>query len=274
VSVLIVARLSFQEARQRRLLTIILLLGLAFLVLYAVGFHYYTEESTFSQVGERFEITNFLIISALYAVNFLGIVLAVVLSVDTIAGDVASGAIHTVVTKPLRRWEVVLGKWLGLSLLLNLIIVAIVGAMLAISWLMAGYLPPNVGQGLGLIVLAELVLLTLSILGGTRLNTLANGVLMLMLYGLAFISGWIEQIGAFTGNETAVDVGILISLVMPSEAMWRRAAYLMQPPFVRDLGATPFLTMTAPSTGMVVYTLAYVALALLAAIRLFDRRDL
>ncbi len=51
-----------------------------------------------------------------------------------------------------------------------------------------------------------------------------------MLYGLAFIAGWIEQFGALFRNEAAVNTGIVISLLVPSEAMWKRAAYLLQPP--------------------------------------------
>jgi hypothetical protein len=84
--------------------------------------------------------------------------------------------------------------------------------------------------------LEGLVVLTLSILGGTRLSTLTNAVVIFMLYGLAFIAGWIEQIGSFLRSEAAVNIGIIISLLIPSEAMWKRAAYLMQPSFLRELG--------------------------------------
>jgi ABC-type transport system involved in multi-copper enzyme maturation permease subunit len=125
-------------------------------------------------------------------------------------------------------------------------------------------------------MLEGLVVLTLSILGGTRLSTLTNGVVVFMLYGLAFIAGWIEQIGAFLSNEAAVNIGIIVSLLMPSEAMWKRAAYLMQPSFLRELGldATPFGAASAPSEAMVVYAAVYTAAALMLAVRWFNRRDL
>lgn len=273
-SILTVAGLTFQEARQRRILHLILLLGIAFVALFAVGFYLAVEKSRFTVVGERLELSSFLLNAALYAANFLAVVLAVVMSVDTIAGEVASGAIHTIVTKPLRRWQVIMGKWLGLACLLSLILATLVGAMVGIAWAVSGYAPENLVQGVGLMVLAELVLLTLSILGGTFLNTLANGVFVFMLYGLAFIAGWIEQIGALLRSELAVDVGILISFLMPSEAMWRRASYLMQPPFLRELGFGPFATASAPSAAMVVYALLYVVAVLLLAMRLFQQRDL
>jgi ABC-type transport system involved in multi-copper enzyme maturation permease subunit len=211
-----------------------------------------------------------------YAINFLVVMLAVLTSVDTIAGEIASGTIQTIVTKPLRRWQVVVGKWLGLALMLSVFTVIMCAALMLIVKLDAGYAPNNPISAIGLIVLEGLVVLTLSILGGTRLSTLTNGVVIFMLYGLAFIAGWIEQIGSVLRSDAAVNVGIVISLIIPSEAMWKRAAYLMQPPFLRELGfdATPFGAASAPSEAMVAYAVLYTGVALAVAVRWFNRRDL
>ncbi|MDQ1301208.1 MAG: type transport system permease protein, partial [Chloroflexota bacterium] len=190
--------------------------------------------------------------------------------------EIASGAIQTIVTKPLRRWHVVAGKWLGLALMLTAFTVVMCAALMGIVKLEADYTARNPVQAIGLIVLEGLIVLTLSILGGTRLSTLTNGVVVFMLYGLAFIAGWIEQIGSMMRSEAAVNIGIAVSLLMPSEAMWKRAAYLLQPPFLRELGldATPFGAATAPSEAMVGYAILYTALALFLAVKQFSGRDL
>jgi hypothetical protein len=117
------------------------------------------------------------------------------------------------------------------------------------------------------------VLLSLSLLAGTRLSTLTNGVLLFMLYGLAFIGAWVEQIGSFFQSRAAVNIGIITSLLLPVEALWRRAAYLMQPPILSSI-PSPFSGVSPPSAAMVVYALVYAALALLLAMRSFSRRDL
>ncbi|RME46897.1 MAG: ABC transporter permease [Chloroflexi bacterium] len=272
-----IAHLTFMEARQRRLLWAVALLGFAFLALFAVGFFLVHREFTrqaASNLSELFEVTDFFLLAGLYVVNFLMIMLAVLTSVDTIAGEISSGTIHTIVTKPLRRWEVVLGKWLGLAGMLTVFTIVMSAGMMLIVWLIAGYRPPSPVQGIALMVVEGWVLLTLSILGGTRLSTLTNGVVVFMLYGLAFIAGWIEQIGAVVRNEAAVNIGIVASLLMPSEAMWKRAAYLMEPPFLRALGIHPFSSVSTPSTAMVAYTIAYILLGLSAAIYSFQQRDL
>jgi len=278
-SIFEIARLTFLEARMRKMLWAIVLLGIAFLALYAIGFHLIYTDIRAHMVGgaaRLLEPVNFFVLAGLYAINFLVVMLAVLTSVDTIAGEIASGAIQTIATKPLRRGAIVVGKWLGLALMLAVFTVAMCAALMLIVKLEADYTVRNPIQAIGLIVLEGLIVLTLSILGGTRLSTLTNGVVVFMLYGLAFIAGWIEQIGSMLRSEAAVNIGIAVSLLMPSEAMWKRAAYLLQPPFLRELGldATPFGAASAPSEAMVVYAVLYTALALWIAIKEFSRRDL
>ena len=277
MNTLAIARLTFLEARQRKLLWAGVLMGVAFLLIFSIGF-YFIHQDIERNVGptmtEMMAPNNFFLMAGLYVVNFLVVVLAVLISVDTIAGEVASGTIHTLVTKPLRRWEVVMGKWLGLAVMLSLFTLLLAAAMIGVVWAIARYVPNNVLQGLALIVLEGIVVLSLSILGSARLSTLTNGVVIFMFYGLAFIAGWVEQFGALMRNSTATDIGILISFLMPSEAMWKRAAYLMQPPLMRDLGITPFSSASSPSSAMVMYTLGYTIVVLALAVRAFQRRDL
>jgi Cu-processing system permease protein len=273
-----VARITLEEARMRKIVWAIVLLGLAFLIIFGVGFYFmYRDVSRFNQgIARVLEPVNFFVLAGLYGINFLVVVLALLMSVDTIAGEVASGTIQTLVTKPLRRWEVVVGKWLGLGLLLAAFTVILSGSLTGLVAIMSGYIPANLPQAVGLMVLEGLVVLSLSLLGGTRLPALANGVVIFMFYGLAFIAGWIEQIGSYLQNEAAVNIGIIVSLFLPIETMWKRAAYILQPPFLRELGfdASPFGAASAPSPLMVWYAAGYTVLMLLLAIRSFNRRDL
>lgn len=275
MNVLVLAHLTFLEARQRRLFWIILVIGLAALGLFTTGFYFmYRDLEASGSSSVRMQLSNVLLMMALYGVSSLGVMLAVLISADTISGEIASGTIQTVVTKPLRRWEIVLGKWLGLAAMLAVFTVAVSAGFVAIVWRIAGYLPPHLGEGLALMVLEGVFFLTLSILGGTRLPPMGNGVAVFMLYGLAFVGGWVEQAGALLHIEPAVNIGIIASLLVPGETMWRRAAYLMQPPVMRELNLSPFTAATAPSTAMVIYTVVFTALALGAAVYSFGKRDL
>jgi ABC-type transport system involved in multi-copper enzyme maturation permease subunit len=275
VSTLVIARLTFHEALRRRIVLAALLLGLLFLVVYGVGFHFIDQElrREGSTPLELFGFRTFLTTAGLYVVNFLMVMLTVLTSVDTLSGEVGSGTIHTLAAKPLRRWEIVLGKWLGFAAMLSLYLLLVAGGVIAIVNSASGQFPTGVVPGIPLMWLNVLLLLSVTLLGGTLLSTLANGVTLFGLYAVAFIGGWIEQIGSFFENQTALNIGIISSLLLPSEALWRRAAYEMQPlASVIDIG--PFITISVPSPLMIGYAVVYGALALLLAMIVFTRRDL
>jgi Cu-processing system permease protein len=266
--------LTFQEAWRRWMVVVALALGVLFLLLFTIGFALITSSlnPAMSEIQRRFNY-NLLLMAGLYVTHFLTVMLAIFASVDTVSGEIASHTIQAIVTKPVRRWQVLLGKWLGYAAMISLYLGLLAGGILVAAYLLVGYLPPNSMAGVALLVLEALVLLSLSLLGGTRLSTLTNGVLLFMLYGLAFIGAWVEQIGSLLQSHAAVNIGILTSLLMPVEALWRRAAYLMQPPILSGL-PSPFSGVSPPSTAMVLYALAYTALALVLAMWSFSRRDL
>lgn len=271
-----IAWLTFREAWRRRMVLAALGLGVVFLLLFLVGFWLINQELGEQQVSTlqmQFDY-NMLMMAGFYVLHFLTVMLAIFASVDTVAGEITSHTVQTIVTKSVRRWEVLIGKWLGYLAMLVLYLGLLGGGMLGSVYLMVGYVPPNPIQGLLLLVLEAQVLLSLSLFGGTLFSTLTNGVILFMLYGLAFIGSWVEQIGALLQSPAAVRVGIITSLVMPVEALWHRAAYLMQTPLARNLPISPFGGTSTPSAAMVVYALLYAMVALLFAVRMFSQRDL
>jgi ABC-2 type transport system permease protein len=280
MSTFTIARLTFREAARRRVLLAALLLGLLFLAVYGIGMHYMVADMNNSniRVVNRSEIYNFLLMAGLYVVNFLTVMMTVLTSVDTLSGEVASGTIHTLVSKPIRRWEVVAGKWLGFSGMLALYLLLMGGGVLLLIWALTGYYPQHPETALLLMLLNAFLLLSVSLFGGASFSTLTNGVLVFGLYGVAFIGGWLEQIGTMlpdpTAGHTLVNIGIITSLIMPSEALWRRAAYTVQSPLVAALGFSPFTSRSVPSPIMIFYAVAYLALALFLAVRRFQQRDL
>ena len=273
---LVIARLTFREAARRRILLAALLLGIVFLIIYGLGFHYVNIEieREGTRVLQRNEIRNFLFMAGLYVVNFLTVMMAVLTSVDTLSGEIASGTVHTLVSKPVRRREIVLGKWLGFAGMLTMYLILMAGGVVTLVYAISGYVAPNLVNGLALLWLNAILLLGVSLVGGAILSTLANGVLVFGLYGIAFVGGWIEQIGSFLQNQTAVNIGVLSSLIIPSEALWKRAAYEMQSPLGQALGITPFSAVSVPSSMMIAYAVVYSAAALFLAVRLFAHRDL
>jgi len=272
-----IAHLTLHEAVRRRVLTAALIVGTAFLALFGVGMHFMLRELNKS-VGltliERRVMLNALTLAGLFAASRLIVITAVLLPVDTLSGEIASGVIQTLAAKPVRRSEIVLGKWIGHWLVLLVYFVLIVGGVLVVARALGHFTPPHIERGLPLLMLEATVLLSVAIAGGTRLSTITNGMTAFGLYGFAFIGNWIEQIGTFTDNVAARNVGTVSSLIMPSESLWNLAAYQMQPTIMRELTATPFSPVAVPSVAIVWWSVGYIVVALWLGLRVFRRRAL
>lgn len=282
----ILAQSTFKEAVRRRIVLTGLVLGVLFLIIFTIGFYMITSGLQTATAGmsskanqsvnliAKTEGTNFLLLAGLYAVTFLSIAIAALLGADTLAGEIGSGAIQTIVAKPIRRSDIVLGKWVGFAGLLFLYIGLMAGGTMISVKLLSGYTAPHFLAGLGLIYMESLLVMTVSLMCSSALSALATGGVVFGLYGLAFIGGWVEQLGSLLQSHTAVTVGIVTSLIIPSEALWRRAAYEMQSPLSGALGMSPFSTVSVPSLFMIVYAVLYLVGALVLGIRIFQNRDL
>jgi ABC-type transport system involved in multi-copper enzyme maturation permease subunit len=270
-------QLTLYEALRRRVLAAVLVCGLAFLVLFAIGFHFiaadFARHAGVAALERRLGLT-FLTLAGLFAVNFLTLMTAVLLPVDTLSGEIESGVMQTLAAKPITRSAILLGKWTAFAIVMVCYLAMMAGGVLIVARVIGHLGLQHVERGLPLMALEGLVLLSVSIAGGTRFSTITNGIIAFGLYGIAFIGNWVEQIGTMTGNDTARNVGTIASLVMPSDVMGQLAAHHMQPPIMRDLQLSPFSTASVPSPAMVWWAVGYVAVTLAIALRQFRRRAL
>jgi Cu-processing system permease protein len=274
---LTMAHLTLHEARRRRILLAALIAGVAFLVFYGVGLFAVVRnlgENPKTTILERRVALNMLTLAGLYAANLLVTLMAVLLPVDTLSGEIGSGVMQTMAVRPIRRRDIVLGKWLGHWLVMASYFALLYGGVLAVVFVIGRFTPPRIEVGLPLVLLEATVFLTISIAGGTRLSTVTNGMLAFGLFGLAFIANWVEQIGTMLGNTAAQQIGTIMSLLMPSEAIWQMAASQMQPAIIRELGNSPFSPFSVASPAMIWWAAGYIVVVLAIGVRTFGRRAL
>jgi Cu-processing system permease protein len=272
----IMAGVTFREAARKKILWMALAAGVAFLLLFSLGLHFQVETFQENNVPAlvRKQALNGILMVGLYAIDSLVVVMTVLTSVDTLSGEIASGAIQAIAAKPVSRWEVLAGKWLGFSFMLSLYIGMMVIGIDTAAHFEAGVGARHMLRGYGLIWMESMLLLSVTFFFGTWFSTLTNGVLTLGLHGLAFLGGWLEQAGALTHTPKAVDVGIIASILMPSESLWRRAVFEMQSPLTTALNFSPFSGASVPSSLMIGYAALYLVVFFLLAIRRLQKRDL
>jgi Cu-processing system permease protein len=273
--VLTIARLTWLEARRRRIVLAALLGGAAFVLVFATAIYFIWRGSEGLDVVRARVVLLLLLVAGLYVVNLLTAALAIMLPVDTLSGEIDSGVMQTLASKPISRSAIVLGKALAFWCMTAAYLAIMVGGIVvSLHWLTDFTPPPSVPRATLLMLLGATVLLCWTILWGVRLKTVTNGIFAFGFYGLAFIGGWVEQIGALASNETARRIGTAISLFSPADAMWRRAAYELQPDSIRTLQLGPFATASVPSVAMILWTLAFIVATLGLALLRFERRAL
>jgi Cu-processing system permease protein len=287
-----IAKLTFREAVRRKALYGAIALTTVFLALYGWGIDAALRElaedagpgsiarraadvgidTTILAVGQLF-------LAGLFAVASIASLLAIFMAAGTIAHEVDQGTLYAIVSKPVARWQVVVGKWLGGAAMLAVYVAVTALATAAIVYWRAGYWPDRLPQGILLLTAKVALLHAVTMLGSVLMPAITAGIVMFIVYSVTNVTGLLEQVGAEAEIESLVRIGIYGSLVLPADALWKMAAYTVQPPNpLLALGIRtmmgPFMVLSPPSIWMGIYAMGYMAAALGAAIWRFSRRDL
>jgi len=272
----ILACVTLREAARRKILWTALLAAVLLLAIFAVALRFQVAEFEGRPMSPfvRYQVESGMLMVGLYTCDLLAVVMTILTSIDTLAGEISSGTIHAIATKPIARWQILAGKFLGFAAMVTVYVAITFWSTVAVAFAVTGVLPEHPVHGMVLIVVECLVALSVTFLLGTRFSTLTCGVLALGLEGVAFMGGWLEQVSGFSQSTQIVRLGVVSSLMMPTESLWRRAAYEMQTPLAGSLSFSPFANVSIPSVTAVVYAGGYFVFILAAAMVSLNQRDL
>lgn len=270
------AGVTFKEAARRRILWTALIAGVLLLAIFAVALRLQVLEFESRAMSPfvRYQVESGMLMVGLYTCDLLAVVMTILTSIDTLAGEISSGTIQAIATKPIARWQIFAGKFLGFTGMVTAYVILTFSGTVAVAYWVTGVVPEHPVRGVALIVVECLLALSVTFLLGTRFGTLTNGVLALGLQGVAFMGGWLEQVSGFSQSAHIVTLGIVSSLIMPTESLWRRAAYEMQTPLAGSLSFSPFANVSIPSAPALAYAGVFLVIVLCVGTWQFNRRDL
>ena len=283
---LVIARLTVQEASRRRLLLALVILTLLVVGFSAWGFNKITtvtrSDGTLLPPAAVTAITSQLLIVITFMYSGVLALSAAVVAGPLISSEVESGLLLSMLARPVRRSEIVVGKWLGLAVLVA--IYAAGSALLeiaAVDWA-TGYVPPHPVE-LVLFVGAEgLALLSVGLLLSTRLSGITGGVIALVAWLMAWIAGVVGDIGASLQNQAVENVGTISHLILPTDGLWRGAVFAMEPDVIlaalRAGGtvaqANPFAAVNPPPVQFLAWVVVWFALMLALSVWSFRTREI
>ncbi|AEW05809.1 ABC-type transport system involved in multi-copper enzyme maturation, permease component [Sulfobacillus acidophilus DSM 10332] len=274
-----VMRYTLLETLRKRLIVASIILTGLFLILYALLL---SQMQIVAGLPAESQIEG---LSALYLGLFAGYVLvalfAVISVAPSIAGEIDDGTLLAVLPRPLTRSRLLLGKWLGLYLVvMSYTTVLIFGIILIDQWRFG---PVTGGLGAQLLAYLEFLLEGLvasaaTLLGSVLTSTMTTGILVSSVVLTAFLGGALEQMSALWPTASVLGwIGNITTVIMPTDALYRRGLFqiLGSHVFPGALSAFgPFGAARPPAPVVSVYAILYAGIMLGAAIRAFRRRDL
>jgi ABC-type transport system involved in multi-copper enzyme maturation permease subunit len=281
--VLVFARLTIWEASRRRLLLALALLTLIVIVATGWGFtKLWTDAGRpVPEVTVRLITSQLLVLLAFMFAGTLAISAAFV-AAPSLSADGESGLSLSMLARPVRRMELVVGRWLGMAVMVVLYAAGTVSLELTAAWLTTGYVPPRPVQLFVYMAGVGLVLMTLALLLSTRLAGMTGGIIALVAYFISWVGGIVAGAGQALDNGALTAVGTTTKLLVPTDSLWRGAVYALEPSSVlaaaRAAGAfraaNPFVVSDPPATAILVWAVLWVAGALALATWSFGNREL
>ncbi len=280
-----IALATFREVIRKKVVLIIGILTVIYLILFSLMIHFAMEDMRKSHINSAEIImtaAGIISIMGFYFCSMITSFVTIMASVGAISSDIESGLIHSIVTKPLRRREYVMGKYLGVAGLAVAYSTFLYVFLFIINF--AFNIPPlNQVQpfvflhGLVLFCFEPLVLLSLCLFGSVLLKTMNNGILAIGIYILGIAGGMMEQIGTFIELNYLSQWGIFISLVSPFDSIYRKmmSVLFFSMNLIGTTFAGPFFASErVPSIWMMIYSLVYCLGFILLAIRKFNTKDI
>jgi ABC-type transport system involved in multi-copper enzyme maturation permease subunit len=202
----------------------------------------------------------------LTAVSLFGLVIAIFIGIGLVSKEIDKRTLYTVLSRPVRRWEFIVGKFLGLAgtLVVNTVFMAIgvFAGLLYVShhfqkadgWLLVA---------LYFIILQFLIITALALLFSSFSSPLLSAV---FAFALFVIGCFAEDLRGFAGMTQGITRWLATG-----------AAYLV--PNFSALNVISSVAHQQPVSGQLIvyntaYALIYATMALCGAVLVFERRNL
>lgn len=285
----VILRHTFKESIVQPVYSVCIAVAAAILVVFALlPFFTFGEETLMYKTVVLDVVLLFVLIATLFATS------------RSIYDEIEDRTMLTLMSKPLRKWEVLVGKYLGIVLAALLAVAILGGVMCLCTWLRApGDAMLNADSlndlerkevlGLremhvaGLLPSLVLVWLQISVLAaiGVALSTRVSLVVNLPVVILIYIAGNLTRFISFDDSQPlwARVVGQVAASVLPFLQIFdlRHLAVLKTlkvAQYASDVTAVPVKTLWEFVARAASYAIAYAALALAAGLWLFHGREL
>lgn len=250
--ILTIAEMAFTETVRDKILYSILVFALAM-----IGSS--TILVTLSVGGEGRIVKDL----GLACITLFGLFIAVFIGINLVSREIERRTIFFLLSKPVRRAEFLVGKFLGLGLTLALNIGVMAAGLLVLAWVLEDQWTPRILLGVGFTFLELLILTATAILFSTFSTPTLSAIYTLLVFVMGRLSADLMTFAAQFGGTSLRAAAVGLYYLLPNLSRFNLSGAV-----VNDL---PLDQGTLALTA--IYGALYMAAILSVAIAVFQRRD-
>lgn len=200
----------------------------------------------------------------LSAMSVFGLLIAVFIGIRLMVQELEQKTIYLIVSKPIRRWEFVFGKYLGLSITLAINVLLMSLALWGASYLMEGFIDWSLTPAILLLYVEILLVVAFSMLFSSFMMPTVSAIATLMIFVVGHLSDYLLEFIAVYPDKGYDWILKAIYHVTPNlEKLNLKIAVVEDLPY----------DSSAVSNGLL-YGLSYILILLIITAVVFEQKDL
>lgn len=196
------------------------------------------------------------------SINIFGVLIAIFVGIGLVNKEIEKKTIYTIVSKPVARYEFLLGKYLGLTLTLFVNTLVMAGGLLLVLVAQSVPIEKTLFTAIGMIFLEFMVITAVALLCSTFTSATLSAIFTLAVYVIGHLTADLKTLG----DKMDEGIGALFN-----------ALYYLLPNLERfNLKGHVVHHLDVPAGDLllvVLYGLTYVTFLLFSASLVFQRRD-
>jgi len=200
----------------------------------------------------------------LNATLLFGVFISIFVGVGLVSKEIEKRTVYSIFSKPVRRSEFVIGKYLGLCLTL-LVNVAVMGAGVSLALLYVGSasLAVSIWGSIVLIFFELMIITAIAVMFSTFSSAALSALLTFLVFLIGHLSESLRELGASLGSSVTKFVLEVVYFLVPNLSLFS----------FRTEAANGMIPNAAMIFGGFLYAVAYIVVVIAIAVAIFSRRN-
>ncbi|MEK7871317.1 MAG: ABC transporter permease [Nitrospirota bacterium] len=252
MKIFVIALNTFRETVREKVLY-----NLLFFALLMIGSSILLSTLT---IGEQSKI---IMDIGLASINIFGILIAIFVGIGLVSKEIEKKTIYTIISKPIYRYQFLLGKYLGLLITLFVNTSIMVTGFFGVLILMTYNITPDMIKAILLIFVELMVVTAVAIMFSTFTTSLLSAIFTISIYIIGHLLGDLKAFAAKLGNPVITFLLDALYYILPNLENFN-----IKGEVVHNIALDPsFIVMS------VLYGLLYISMILFSSVIIFQRRD-